>query len=64
MKTLDWFEFFAPRRGATHERGKLKRLVDLLTRGATPVAKRVKVIAQARRLSLWTMAMATKVHNA
>ncbi len=37
MKTLDWFGFFAPRRGATHATGKLRRLVELLTRGATPV---------------------------
>jgi hypothetical protein len=37
MKTLDWFGFFAPRRDATQDRGKLRRLVDLMTRGATPV---------------------------
>jgi hypothetical protein len=37
MKTLEWFGFLAPSRGATHGRGKLRRLVDLLTRGATPV---------------------------
>jgi hypothetical protein len=37
MKTLDWFGFFAPRRGAAQDRGMLRRLVKLLTRGATPV---------------------------
>ena len=37
MKTLDWFGFFAARRDATQDRGKLGRLVDLLTRAATPV---------------------------
>jgi len=37
MKTLDWFGFFEPRRGATHARGKLRRFVELLTRAATPV---------------------------
>ncbi len=37
MKTLDWFVFFAPRRGATHAAGKLRRFVERLTRGATPV---------------------------
>ena len=37
MKSLDWFGFFEPHRGATHDRGKLRQLLDRLTRGATPV---------------------------
>ena len=38
MKTLDWFGFLAvSRRDATQDRGRLRRLVDLVTRGATPV---------------------------
>lgn len=38
MKTLHWFGFFAAAsRSAPRDRGGLTRLVDLLTRGATPV---------------------------